>query len=367
MMSKKSFSWLIILVMCPLLINTGCTPSAEDTEKLVVPPEEEKPKVVIEEEKPKVVVEEEKPKVVVEEEKPTVELALKYTPQDSTAYKLIMEARRGIKWEGPVANESAFRGGQTSSRLEMTFTQQIQSTDENGNAVAKITIDSLKHLSLVRDNPVVDFDNSRAKDQDNPFAKLIGQSYTIEITPDGRVSKVIDASQAQAAVKGTSTAHKTASAMLTTERIMDHHTIPAVPAADKNKLKTGDNWSGVKTFSFGLMGSKSYERTYTLKEIRDTDNRRIAVVEMEANPTIEDAEKIHKEQQIGDFSKMFENNETYKGQLTLDLTAGKVEKCFEELQSEWIAVEPTAGEKEEKEPAVLIMTATRIYRLEKID
>ena len=88
---------------------------------------------------------------------------------------------------------------------------------------------------------------------------------------------------------------------------------------------------------------------------------------MEANPTVEDAEKLHKEQQIGDFSKMFENNETYTGRLTLDLTAGKVEKCLEKLQSEWIAVEPTAGEEEEKEPAVLIMTATRIYHLEKID
>ncbi|UCC95907.1 MAG: hypothetical protein JSW40_03945, partial [Candidatus Omnitrophota bacterium] len=69
MMSKKIVSLLTAIVMCSLLINTGCTPPAEDTEKLLVPPEEEKPKVV-EEEKPKV-VEEEKPKVV-EEEKPKV-------------------------------------------------------------------------------------------------------------------------------------------------------------------------------------------------------------------------------------------------------------------------------------------------------
>ena len=368
MVSKKTFSWLAAIVICSLLLSAGCTQAVKETAQPKIVVEEEKPKVVVEEEKPKVVVEEEKPKVVVEEEKPAIELALKYTPQDSTTYKFTSQAERGIKWEGASLNEAAFRGGKTSSRIEMTFTQQIQSTDDKGNAVAKITIKSLKHLSIIRDNPVVDFESSRAKDQNSPLAKLIGQSYTIEITPAGRVSKVIDVNQAQEAVKGTSPVTKTALAMLSSDIIKERHTIPAMPAVDKNQLRTGDNWNRIKTFSFGLMGSKSYERIYTLKEVKDTDNRRIALVEMKANPTVEMAEKLHKEQAIGDFSKMFENTETYTGQLTLDLTAGKVENCLEMLESEWIAVEPVAGQKdEEKEPAVLIMTATRLYHLEKID
>jgi len=376
MVSEKIFSWLAAIVICSLLLSAGCTQDLKETaqpkivveeEKPKVVVEEEKPKVVVEEEKPKVVVEEEKPKVVVEEEKPAIELALKYTPQDSTTYKFTSQAERGIKWEGPSLNEDAFRGGKTSSTIELTFTQQIQSTDDKGNAVAKITIESLKHLSVIRDNPAIDFDNTRAKDQNSPLARLIGQSYTIEITPAGRVSKVIDVSQAQEAVKGTSPADKTALAMLSSDIIRERHTIPAMPAMDKNQLRTGDNWNRIKTFSFGLMGAKSYERIYTLKEVKDTDNRRIAIVEMKANPTAEMAEKLHKEQAIGDFSKMFENTETYTGQLTLDLTSGKVEKCLEMLESEWIAVEPLTGQKEDKEPAVLTMTATRLYHLEKID
>jgi hypothetical protein len=65
---------------------------------------------------------------------------------------------------------------------------------------------------------------------------------------------------------------------------------------------------------------------------------------------------------------MFENTETYTGELKVDLNAGKVEKCLEILESEWIAVEPTVGQKDgEKEPAVLTMTAMRLYSLEKID
>ena len=386
---------LTIIAICSLLLPTGCTPPAEETEKLVVTPEEEKPKIVeeekpkvVEEEKPKVVeeekpkvVEEEKPKVVeeekpkvVEEEKPkvieegpAVELALKFTPQDSTKYKYITEAVRKIDWEGLYPNDTAFKGGQTSSRIEMTFTRQIQSTDDEGNAVAKITIDSLKHLSIVRDSPVLDFDSSREKDKDNPMAKLIGQSYTIEITPEGRVTNIADVNQIQQAVMGASQANKAAVALLSREAIEQRHAIPAMPAADKNKLQKGQSWKSVKTFSFGLMGTQSYERTYTLKDVEQTGNRRTAVVEMKAAPTTEMAEELHKEKQIGDFSKMFENTETYTGQLKLDLTAGKVEKYTEKMESEWIAVDPSAIDKNEKEPAVLKMTAIRLHQLEKTD
>ncbi len=371
MVSKKILSLLAIITICSLILPTGCTPPPEETEKLVVTPEEEKPKVV--EEKPKV-VEEEKPKVVevekpkvVEEEKPAVELTLKYTPDDSTTYTLITEAVRKIDWEGLYPNDTAFRGGQTSSRNELTFTQQIQSTDDKGNAVAKITIDSLKHLSIVRDNPVLDFDSSREKDKDSPLAKLIGKSYTIEITPAGRLSKIIDANQAQTAIVGTTSADKTAAAVVSNDIIAERHNIPAMPPSDKSMVKAGDNWSSIKTLSFGLMGSQTYERIYTLKNIEETDNQKIATIEMNAVPTTEGAGQLHKEKTIGDFSKMFENTETYTGELKLDLTAGKVEKCIEKLQSEWIAIDPSAAQKEEKEPAVLKMTAIRLYHLEKTD
>jgi hypothetical protein len=365
-MSKKIVSLLTTIVMCLLLLSAGCTQPAEDRTRLQVPPEEEKPKIV---------VEQEKPKVVVEEEKPTIELALKFVAEDSTTYKFTQEARRSIKWEGPSTDDNVFRGGQTSSKIEMTFTQQIQSVDDKGNAVVKITIKDLKSLSIVRDNPVLDFDSTREKDQNHTLAKLIGQSYTIEMTPAGEVSKVIDTNQPAVAVRGTASIQKMALALFTPDAIKERHSIPAMPPADRTRLRTGDSWSSIKGFSFGLMGSQSYERIYTLKEVKDAGSRRIATVEMKAVPTTEMAEELHKEQTIGDFSKMFENTETYTGQLTLDLTAGKVDKCSETLKLEWIAVEPmigqavepAVGKDEEKEPAVLIMTATRIYSLEKIE
>lgn len=331
MMSDKIFSWLApplrgaglaTAVICSLLLTAGCAQTAS--------------------------------------------LALKFTPQDLTTYKLTTEAQRHIKWEGPLTDETAFRGGQTGNKIEMTFTRQIQSVDDKGNAVAEITIEGLKYLSVIRDNTIVDFDSTREKDKNSPMAKLIGQSYTIEIAPTGKVTKVIDVKQAQAALKGSSSADKAALALLGPDAIKRRHGTLALPDADKNQLRTGGKWSSIKTFSFGMMGSKSYEKIYTLKEINDTDSRRIIIVEMNAVPTSEMAGQLDREE-ISGFSKMFDNIETYTGRLKLDLTAGKIEKYLEKLESEWVAVAPSAGQKDDKEPAALKMTAIRLYRLEKID
>ena len=115
------------------------------------------------------------------------------------------------------------------------------------------------------------------------------------------------------------------------------------------------------------MGAESYERIYTLKEIKDADGRRIAIVEMNAIPSAEMAEELHKEQATAIFTKLFDNTETYTGGLKLDLDAGKTEEYFEKLRSEWVAVDTSAEQKADIEPAVLRMTATRFYHIEKID
>ncbi|MCH7557560.1 MAG: hypothetical protein IIB56_08905 [Planctomycetes bacterium] len=326
-------------VICALLLTVGCAELAEETTK---------------------------PKVEPEEQKPTVKLALKFTPEDLTTYKITTERERGVIWEGPLINKPKnFVGGHTGNRIEMTFTQQIQSVDDEGNAVAKITIKRLKYLAKVKDNIILDFDSSREKDLNNPLSKLIGQSYTIEITASGQVSKVIDVSGARTAVGGVSS-NQRAARLLSTEVIKEQHSIPALSAVEKNQLRPGDSWSDIKTFSFGPMGSKSYERIYELKEINNINGRRIAIIKMSVVPSSEKAKELHKEQVTGFFSKLFDTTETYTGELRLDLTAGKVEKYFEEFRSDWIAVDPMAPEKE-KEPDMLRMSATRFYRIERID
>jgi len=374
MRKNELFIQFLTVVICLLLLAISCVPSAEKAAKPQVKPEEQKPQLTAETVKPAVQPEKEvpkagtqetpKPKAKPEKQMPAVEMTLKFTPQDSTNYKVITDAQRSIKGEGALANDSTFKGGTTSNRIEMTFAQQIKSVDDKGNAVAEITIKGLKCLSLEKNNTILDFDSSREPDLNNPLGALIGQSYTIEITPDGQVSKIIDANQAMAAFKGISSANQTAKQILSQDAIKERHAIPALSACDKKQLRTGDNWSSIKAFSFGMMGSKSFERIYTLKEIKDVDNRQIAIVEMNAIPSSEMAEELHKEQAMGIFSKMFDSIDTYTGRMKLDLNAGKVKEYFEKLQSEWTAVDPSAGQEGGGEPAALRMTATRLYHIE---
>ena len=327
MMSNKIFNYMVCVVACLPLLMAGCAQLGGEA----------------------------------------ATMALKFTPQDSSTYKVVTETERGIKFEGALTKDSNLKGGSNRSRTEMIFTQQIQSVDDKSNAVAKIIIDGLKYHSVVKGNTTLDFDSSREKDKSNPMAKLIGKSYTIEIAPNGEVVKVIDVKQALAAVKGSSSASKVASRLLSDSAVKKRHGILTLPAADKNKLRKGDNWSSVKSFSFGMMGAKSYERIYTVEEIKDQDDSRVAVVGMNAIPSSETAEQFKEQASIGIFSKMFDNSEIYTGRLKLNLSTGKVEKYTEKLQSNWVAVDPSIKQQADEGPAALKMNAVRFYSLEKID
>jgi len=336
------------IVLCVLLVTVGCTRPAEEPAQTKVEP----PKTTPAEAEP-------------EEQKPTVKLVLKLIEGDSTTYRITTEIDKSVLWESPHPTKpKGFTGGHTGNRVEITFTQLIQSTDDKGNAVAKITIEELKCTAKVKNNIVLDFDSSREQDRQNSLNKLIGQSYTIEITSSGQVLKVIDANDARAAAASDSSG-KTAANLLSDKAIIERHTIPALPASDKNQLQAGENWSIIKSFSFDMMGSKSYEKVYTLEEIRDVGGRRIAFAKMQAVPSTERAKEIHKQQAQSFFANMSDNTETYTGELKLDLTGGKVEECRENLTTEWFIVDPNP--KENEQPAALRMTAVRIYRIGKID
>jgi len=329
-----------MVIVCALLLAAGCAPVEKKTTKTGI-----------------------ERKVAT----PTVRLALKFTPQESTTYRVLTERERAIDLQGPLTKDNTLKGGRTGSKTEITFTQQIQSVDEKGNAVAKITIKELKYSAKVKDKAIADFDSTREKNQRSPLAKLIGQSYTIRISPAGRVINIIDVKQAQTAVRSKSPANNPALAMLKPDAIKERHTIAALPGAGKNQVHIADKWSSVKTFDFGLMGAAAYERIYTLKGIKETTGHRLAVIDMNAIPSSEEAEKLYKEQETSIFSKMADNTQTYTGQLKLDLTAGVVEKYSEKLQTVWVIVDPSIKPGEHKQPAALKMKAIRLYSLKKID
>jgi len=318
-MSDKICRFIAGAVVCLLILAAGCKPSAKKT----VVTKDEPPKITETKVEPKKVVE-------VEPKGPAVKLALKYKADDVATYKVTTEAQKSVMWEGPLPSKpSAFKGGSTSNRIEITFTQRIKS-------------------------------------RGNPLAKLIGQSYGIEVTPSGRVSKVTDITAARAAVKGATPAHKTAQTLVSADVVKQRHTVPALPADGKKQSK-GDKWTSLRTFNFGMMGSKSYERVYELGEVKGSGDEKVAIVQMKAVPSTENAAELHKEQATGFLSKLFDNTEEYTGTLKLDLGTGKIRSYTEKLKSEWLAVDPESLQKDDKEPAALRMTALRSYQIEKID
>jgi hypothetical protein len=305
-------------------------------------------------------------KVKPEEQSSAVRMALKFNVGDSTTYRVISETDKSVAWEGPhQTRPNEFTGGHTGNKTETTFIQQIQSIDDKGNAVAKITIRQLKYVTTIKNNVVTDFDSSSGKDTDSSLSKLIGQSYTIKMTPSGKVSGIIDVNEALAAVGGDSADNNIAAGLLSLKVITQRHTIPTLPGADKNSLRIGDSWSSIEDFSFNMMGAKSYEKIYTLKEIEDADSRRIAIAEMEAVPSAENAKKLQEEQPASFFANFADNTETYTGELKLDLTDGKIEECHENLATEWLIVDPNP--KEGEQPAALKMAAVRSFSIQRVD
>jgi hypothetical protein len=291
------------------------------------------------------------------------ELALKFSPHDSTTYKATIETGRQATWEGlPEKKPSSFKGGHSGSKIEVTFDQHIQSIKDNGNAVAKITIKELKYQTQVTDNIVLDFDSTRKDDMKGPLGKLIGKSYTIEITPSGQVSKIIDVNDIVAAVSDGSSAGKTAFQLLSVNAIKVRHTIPGLPD-ERERLIVGQSWDNAKSFHFDQMGTKSYSKTYTLEEIKNVNNSPIAVIRMNAIPSVEDAKELYEKQTTLPFP--FDSTETYSGQTKLNLAEGKVEQCSENLLIEWIIIDPSS--KTNEMPDAIKMSALQNYSIERID
>ncbi len=192
-------------IMCVVFLAVGCAAPSRKIVKTEVG-QQKTAKTEVEIQKTAETKVETQEAARTEVEGPSIRLALKFSPADSTTYRVALENDKSVQWEGGASKPEGFQGGHTGNKMEITFAQQIQRVDDQGNATARITIKALKYLVTIKNNVTLDFDSSRQEDRSNPLSQLIGQSYTIEITPSGEVSKVPDTGDALAAVKGDSAA-----------------------------------------------------------------------------------------------------------------------------------------------------------------
>ena len=242
----------------------------------------------------------------------------------------------------------------------MIFSQQTENVDENGNATVKITIKSLKYLARTKDVPTLDFDSSRQEQQTNALNKLIGQSYTIIITPTSEVIRTTgqDADKGLGGRKydGEHGGRPIGLAKSYSKTSPDTGT----GGRRQQKFAVGEKWNSTRTISFGMMGSNAFEKVYTLKAIEERDGRKTAIVEISGIPAT-----VQKDA-TSPLTKLFDSNNNYTGTLMLDLNSGKIEQYSEKLQYQWVVADPQATEKE-SEPSTIKLGSMELYSLEKID
>jgi hypothetical protein len=297
--------------------------------------------------------------------KAQVKIALRPTVGGLATYKIVTQARRATKWQGPVPDKAVFDENFNEERVEMVLTQRIQSVDPNGIAIAQVTIDGVKCLYSNKKMTSVDFDSSRRSDANNPIMKLIGQTYMVEFSPWNNISAVDNLPPVMMTMKDGTPSGQAGVSILYPEAIMERHGAMQLPQPGQELLKPGDTWRRIKTFAFGKMGLKSYEKIYTLKEMRDAGGRKIAVIDMNTIPSSEVEPKYRGQQAEVDVPKMFDTNDSYAGGGEIDVEAGRIENYHENFQASWVVALP-AKSGETGEPVVLKMSAARVYSIERV-
>ena len=292
-----------------------------------------------------------------------VDLTLRFSPGPAGTYTAVVEQGKGVFWQGAEsAKPKGFEDGRTDNRTEMTFGQEVLSVDPAGDAVVRITITALKYFSRVHNKVSVDFDSARQADQDNLLAGLIGQSYQIKLSREGEVAGIVEATQARSAIPAGSPAYQIAERMLSDDGIRERHIIAALAALPEDQVRPGQSWSSEKSFSFSWMGSKSFERIYTLRDVSGGGGERLATIEMKAIPALGQPQQQGLPA-MGPFAGAFDNTSNYDGRCVFELANGRVRECTEQMRSEWVMMDPEAVQKGSV-PGAVKMTASWSRRLE---
>ena len=82
--------------------------------------------------------------------------------------------------------------------------------------------------------------------------------------------------------------------LFTPVAVAKRHSIAALPDADKSRLRKNQSWSRIKASPRGMLEPKSYEKVYTLKKVGRCDGGKVAVVKMNAVPSVKPAEICRK-------------------------------------------------------------------------
>lgn len=302
--------------------------------------------------------------------KTSTKMQLNLPPQSETTYRVFTESIKDYSFVQPSVNKTKER--HTVGRVELVFTQKVESVDSKGVAAAVITIKELKYTSEGQKDTVLSFDSTSEKAKSDPIFAVIGQSYKISIDPNGAVAPLDVNAVRSTVVSGF--AKKFADKIFSDEEIKVRHRVLALMNANKagkkaNKMasKKGDKWIAIAASPQGMLQPKTFEKTYTITDIKLQGKEKIATVTMSAAPSSKRVEATAKEEAgMGFFAKMFDEKDSYTGKMVISLTTGQIISYNEKLKAEWFAAESAEEQKSDKGPDQLTMGFTSLYSIEKV-
>lgn len=284
---------------------------------------------------------------------------LQFAPGEQATYKVVTETRIDYKFEQPSLKKLLVQ--YTGTKIETTYLQEIENVEENGDAVARITIQGITYHSETKNKVNFDFDSTREADLKKPFAKLIGQSYKIKMSPDGSVT-VVDAKAIRKAVKKGQDS-QVAKRLLSDDQLVVLHSILALPDSDSSSVSKGQSWKRIEASHPGLRWApKSFAKTYTVTRVGQKGGKQLIQVEMDATEDF-DPVGTQKARDMEPFAKIFDPEEKYTGQIVLK--DGRVENYSEKFVGTYVAVQMPSNASADMEPDALTMGFTRLISVEK--
>jgi len=293
-------------------------------------------------------------------------LTLKFTPQETTTYKVSTETIKDFRFEQLSLTPPKLKEEQSGTTVKAVFQQTIDKVQSDGSALATVTIKDIAYTVKDKNNIKFDFDSRREEDKNKPFAKIIGQSYRIRISPAG-VVEVIDAKGPRSVLTGGYEA-RVAQSFFSDERIRKRHTILALPDIDKSTVKRGDSWSRIVASPPGLLSPKSFEKVYTVESVQGPKENPVVTVVMNATESAEPAPNVEKQPTgMGIFANMFDATETYTGKMVLEAGTGRILEYNEKLVATYLAAEEPADKSGDKGPDTLTMRLTQAVSMELVE
>ena len=290
---------------------------------------------------------------------PQTNLSLNFTPNNVVTYKAASEVITDYRFEQPSIKKLVEK--QFGSKVELEFDQQTESLDKQGNAMAKITIREIKYFLVNRTGVTFDFDSKRESDRSDPFVGLIGQSYKIQISPTGTI-KVIDTKSALHAVKG-QRATKLAEALLRDKNLVRIHQVLALPDTAGIAAEPGYTWTKKQDTHKQLQWApKTFQKTYTVSDVKQQNNRQIAFIQMNAIEEVEPG-TAGTSALPGELKNLFAPEESFTGQMILELDTGVVQQYNEKFAGTYTAID----QKAQKDPDILTMGFTDAVSIELVN